>query len=590
VPLDTAVFAERWTGQLFALQPRQSVPEGESRVNPSLLTGSGVSAIQIAEIILAACGLQLLGLATPLVFQTVVDKVLSSHALATLDVMCVALAGVALFECLLGYLRSLSVARLGAQLEVRLGDIFFARLLARAPMRAAELPPSGIFARLRDLDAVRGFSTGSVLALIPDVLFISLFVAVMYHYSPALTRVILLAVPCLVCAAVLPGIFLRKPFDARLSRGAEAQALLLETVSAFSGLKAQAAEARQLARWRLALAHGAEATLGMNRIASIAAQTLMLVQKLCLVGVLWLGAHEVMQGRLTVGGLIAFNLLAGRALQPLLRLGQCWLEYQQVWLAWRRVREFLQTPMEFDWAVRPPGLPSPRGKIELQRVAFRYGDNAPEVLLDLDLGIAPGERIALTGPSGCGKSTLLALIHGRYPPSRGRIVIDDVPLAGRDPRWMRRHVGAVLSALPLVTGSVHDNIALRHPEATRAEVVRAARAAGVEGVILGLRNGYDTLLEGDPPFSGGELARLRLAQALLGEPPILLCDEPYEIATAMLEASTARQTCIVVSAHPAVFSRVDRVLVLASSGQIRQQHLVVPERRVVGETPETRVG
>ena len=587
--LDAAAFAECWTGRLVALRPRQSLQHAGSAANRSLLTGSGVTTIQITEIFLAACGLQILALATPLVFQTVVDKVLASHALATLDVMCVALAGVAMFECILAYLRSFSVARLGAQLEVRLGEIFFAQLLALAPADAAGMPPSRIFARLRDLDAVRGFATGSALALLPDVLFVSLFLAVMYHYSPTLARVLLLAMPCLLCAAVLPGIFVRKTFDARLAHGAEAQALLLETVGAFGGLKALGAEARQLSRWRLALAHGAESTLGMNRMLSIAAQAVMLVQKLCLVLVLWLGAHEVMAGRLTVGGLIAFNLLAGRALQPVLRLGQCWLECQQVWLAWRRVRAFLQTPTEFDWAVRAPGLPSPRGKIELHRVAFRYEDDAPEVLLDLDLGIASGERIALTGPCGSGKSTLLALIHGRHTPSRGRIVLDGVPLAGRDPRWIRRHVGSVLAIQPWVTGSVHDNIALRHPEATRAEVIRAARAAGIEGAILGLRNGYDTLLEGDPPLSAGELARLRLARALLGEPPILLCDAPHDIATAMLDASTARQTCVVVSDHPAVFSRVDRVLILESAGKIRQQHLSVSERGVDGETPQTRV-
>jgi ABC-type bacteriocin/lantibiotic exporter with double-glycine peptidase domain len=317
-------------------------------------------------------------------------------------------------------------------------------------------------------------------------------------------------------------------------------------------------------------------------MASISAQAVMLVQKLCLVLVLWLGAHEVMQGRLTVGGLIAFNLLAGRALQPLLRLGQCWLEYQQVWLAWCRVREFLQTPTEFDWALRPSRLPVPRGKIELQQVSFRYGEHTPEVLLDLDLRIVPGERIALAGPCGSGKSTLLALLHGRYVPSRGHIVLDGVPLAGRDPRWVRQHVGLALSTLPLVTGSVHENIALRHSEATRAEVTRAARAAGIDGVIRSLGHGYDTFLEGDPPLSSGELARLRLARALLGEPPVLLCDESHEIAMAMLDASTSRQTSVVVSDHPAVLSRVDRILILEAAGRIRQQGPGVFERRASG--------
>lgn len=583
--LPAGAFAEAWTGEIIGLQPRTVMPAGRSQANRFLLAGSGVGLFPLAEILLGACGLQLLALATPLVFQTVIDKVLTSHAFATLDVMCVALAGVALFECVLGHLRSLSIARLGAQIETRLGERFMAQLLALTPAPASGLRPSSIFGRLRDLDVVRGFATGSVLALLPDILFTSIFLAVMYHYSPTLSRVLLLAMPILVAAAVLPGFFVRKSFDARLAHGAEAQALLLETVGALSGLKAQAAEARQLARWRLAISNGTAATLGMSGMASVGAQAVALLQKLCLVLVLWLGAREVMEGQLTVGGLIAFNLLAGRALQPLLRLGQCSLEFQQGWAAWCRVRDFLHTPTEYDWTVRAPSLPAPRGKIELQHVSFRYGDDAPELLHDLRLCIAPGERIALTGPSGSGKSTLLAILLGRHRPSHGHVVVDGIPLAGRDPRWIRRHVGAVFPELPLLAGTVHDNIALRHPEATRAEVVRAARAAGIEAAIHRLGHGYDSQLVGEPPLSRGEVARLRLARALLGEPAILLCDESHEIALALLDASTPRQTCVLVSDHPAVLSRVDRILILDRAGHVRQRPPPALEDHIVGAHP-----
>lgn len=558
--LTATAFAQAWTGEMLALKSRRVAQLGGSQPPRALLADSGVGTLHLAEILLGTCGLQLLGLATPLVFQTVIDKVLASHAVATLDVMCVALVAVAVFECVLAYLRSLSVARLGSQLDVHLGERFFAQLLSLAPAHATRLPASRMFARLKDLDVVRGFATGSVLALLPDVLFVSIFLAVMYHYSPSLTWALLLATPCLIAAAVLPGMCARKPFDARLLRAAETQTLLLETVGAWGGLKALAAEARQFAKWRSALRHTAEAAFAMHRVAAWATQAVTLVQKCCLVMVLWLGAHEVLQGRLTVGGLIAFNLLAGRALQPLLRLAQCWIEYQQGWAAWRRVRDFLQLPAEFDLLQRAPRLPVPRGKIVCERVCFRYGDERPEVLLDLNLEVAAGERVAVTGPAGSGKSTVLALIHGRYNPNGGRLLIDGIPLAGRDPRWIRRHIGLTSPGLPFVAGSLHDNIALRHPEATRAEVLRAARVAGIESVVLRLPHGLDTAWEGEPPLSTSELARLRLARALLGEPSLLLCDEGYEVTLAMLAACAPHQTCVVVSDHPQVLSRVDRIL------------------------------
>lgn len=560
ITLTEADFAQRFNGRLLAVIPRAPDKPAAHENSRHLWTGCRISVWSVAEILLATAVLQLLGIVTPLVFQTVIDKVLVSAAFATLDVMCVALCGVALFESLIGFLRGHAVARLGATLERHAGAAFMRRLLDCSAPLAARWSLAGVLARARDLEMVRGFLTGSVLGLLPDLLFCIVFVAVMFHFSAPLAMGVLLMLPCLAASALLPGHFAARAAAARQRQVGEVQGELIETAGALLAVKALGVEDRQLARWRLGLANHAELGVQAADHTALAAQTSMLVQRLALAGLLWLGAREVMQGGLTVGALVALNLLAARVLQPVQRFLQCGLEYRQIAPAWQRLREFATMPSESIPDLPALRVPAPKGVLSCAGLSYRHTPQTPWVLRNVEFNLRPGERLAITGARGTGKTTLLKLLLGLHPPCAGDIALDNVPVTARDPRWLRRHTGFVMSDLPLLAASPHEIIALRHPLASRAEVEAAARAAGVDTFVQRLPQGYDTPIPPEHQWSSREAAHLRVARALLGVPPLVLCDHGDEIAAEILTLCGPTQICVVVISNPTLLERVDWVL------------------------------
>lgn len=560
ITLTGADFAQRFNGQLLAVIPRTPDKPDAQGNSGHLWTGCRIGVWPVAEILLATAVLQLLGIVTPLVFQTVIDKVLVSAAFATLDVMCVALCGVALFESLIGFLRGHAVARLGATLERHAGVAFMRQLLSCSAPLAARWTLAGVLARARDLEMVRGFLTGSVLGLLPDFLFCVVFVAVMFHFSTLLAIGVLLMLPFLAASALLPGHFAARATAARQRQVGEVQGELIETAGALPAVKALGVEDRQLARWRLGLADHVDLGVQAADHTALAAQASILVQRIALAGLLWLGAREVMQGRLTVGALVALNLLAARVLQPVQRFLQCGLEYRQVAPAWQRLREFATMASETTPDLPALRVPPPRGVLSCAGLSFRHKPESPWVLRNVEFSLSPGERLAITGATGSGKTTLIKLLLGLHIPCAGDLALDNVPMAAHDPRWLRRHTGLVMSDLPLLARSPHDIIALRHPLASRAEVEATARATGVDTVVHRLPHGYDTPIPPEHQWSSWEAAHLRVARALLGVPPLVLCDHGDEIAAQVLTLCGPTQTCVVVVSNPALLERVDWVL------------------------------
>jgi subfamily B ATP-binding cassette protein HlyB/CyaB len=491
----------------------------------------------LGEVLLASLFVQVFALATPLIFQVVIDKVLTHRTLTTLDVLAIALAALSLFEIVLTALRHYLLSHTTNRVDVELGVRLFRHLL-HLPLAYFEARRAGdTVARVRELENARQFLTGQGLSSGLDLLFVVVFLAVMFYYSPTLTFVVIAVLPVFFLASLLTAPLLRKRLEDKFALGAENQAFLVETVTAMETLKGQAVERRWQREWERRLADYVQAAFRGGNVASITQQFIGFASKALIVLLLWLGARLVIDGELTVGGLIAFNMLAGRVNAPILRIAQLWQEFQQMRVSVRRLGDILDAPVEPSFRPGRAALPAIAGSVTLEHVTFRYRQDGPEVLSDVSLSVAPGEIVGVVGISGSGKTTLLRLLQRLYTPQQGRILIDGTDINLADTEWLRRQLGVVSQDAQLFNRTVRENIALAQPDLDINEVIRAARLAGAHEFILELPDGYDTVIgERGSRLSGGQRARIAIARALATNPRLLLLDE----ATAALDYESER--------------------------------------------------
>ncbi len=573
-------FGREWNGRLILITRRHGLETAARRFGwrwfvPFILKYRAY----LLEVLLASFMLQLFALVTPLFFQVVIDKVLVHKGLTTLDVLAGGLLVVSLFDALLAGLRGYVFSHTSNRIDVALGAALFRHLL-RLPIAYFEHRRVGdTVARVRELETLRQFLTGSSLTLLVDVSFTLVFFAVMYLYSPRLTLVVAGVLPVYVLLAVSVTPALRARLNEKFDRGADSQAFLVETVAGIETLKASAVEAGAGQRWEERLAAYVAAGFRAGNLANIAGQCAQLINKLMTLLILWLGARLAIDGAITVGQLVAFNMLAGRVAGPILRLSQLWQDLQQAGISLARLGDILDAAPEPGFRPGHIALTEAPGAVVFERVVFRYRSDGPEVLRGIDLRVAQGEVIGIVGRSGSGKSTLAKLIQGLHVPCSGRVLINGVDLAQLDSSWLRSRLGVVLQDSRLFNRTVRENIALADPGLPMARVIQAARMAGAHDFILDLAQGYDTVIgEYGAALSGGQRQRIAIARALITDPSILIFDEASSALDYESEYALQRnmryickgRTVFLIAHRLSTLRHADRIIVL-DQGRVVEQ-------------------
>ncbi|MEM1020013.1 MAG: type I secretion system permease/ATPase, partial [Pseudomonadota bacterium] len=469
---ELAEFGAYWSGELILMTTRESVVGQARRFDvswfiPALVRYRGL----LGEVLAASFFLQLLALLTPIFFQVVIDKVLVHKGLTTLDVMMLGLVVVSVFEVLMGGLRTYVFSHTTNRVDVELSSKLFRHLL-QLPLGYFQSRRVGdSVARVRELETIREFLTSSSVTLFIDFFFIFVFLGVMYLYSPTLLIIVLISLPLYILVSALITPPLRRRLDEKFQRGAENQAFLVESVTGVETLKAMAVEPQMQRKWEQQVAGYVATSFQANMLGNWGSQSVQLINKLTTAAILFFGATLAIAGTITVGQLVAFNMLASRVSQPVLRLAQLWQDFQQARISVQRLGDILNTPTEPQAQAGRSNLPAVRGAIEFDKITFRYRPDGREVLRDLSLSIAPGEMLGIVGPSGSGKSTLTKLLQRLYVPQSGRVLVDGIDLAMVDPAWLRRQVGVVLQENILFNRSVRENIALADPVLPMERVV-----------------------------------------------------------------------------------------------------------------------
>ena len=570
--LSRAEFEDQWSGRLVLIARRASLSDLTRRFDISWF----IQAMHkyrglLTEVLVASFFLQLFALVTPLFFQVVTDKVLTHRGFTTLDVLVVGLLTVAIFECVLGALKTYVFAHTTNRIDVELGARLFRHLTA-LPIAYFQARRTGdSVARVRELENIRNFLTSSALTLVIDLFFTFVFMAVMFYYSPTLTWIVIASFPfyALISAGVTP--IFRRRLEEKFNRGAENQAFLVESVTGIETLKAMAVEPQMQRRWEEQLSGYVRTSFSVLSLGNWASQGIQFISKIVTALTLYFGAYQVIQGNMTVGELIAFNMLATRVAQPVLRLAQLWQDFHQAHVSIDRLGDILNTVPEHGRTAARSSLPPIRGNVVFEHVNFRYRADGPETLHDVSFSIPAGKIIGIVGPSGSGKSTLAKLVQRLYLPESGRVLIDGIDLALVDVAWLRRQIGIVLQENVLFSRSIRDNIALADPGMPLERVIEAAKLAGAHEFILELPLGYDTIVgERGANLSGGQRQRIAIARAIVTDPRILILDEAtsaldYESERVIQEnmrRMAAGRTVLIIAHRLSTVRVADRILTL----------------------------
>ncbi len=529
-----SVVQEAWNGELWQVEAVQK----QERFNLSwFLPAVWNYRVLLGEVLFASLTLQVLGLATPMITQVVIDKVMVQGSTPTLDVMAIALLGVALFECLLGILRLFIFTHTARRLDLSLSAQLF-RHLMRLPLAYFESRRVGdTVARVQELENIRQFLTGTALTVVLDSIFAVVYLALMFFYSIPLTGVALAVLPLYAILTLTTTPILRNWLNETFNRSADSQSFLVETITGIHSVKAHSAEKASRDRWEGLFARYIRTSFKASTTSNISNNLGDFLTNLSYLLILWVGAHLVIKQEITIGQLVAFQMLSGRVTGPLLRLVQLWQNLQQVLLSVDRIGDILNVAPEAE-----PGsglvLPPLQGQITFDQVFFRYNPTQEPVLKGISFKTEPGMLVGVVGRSGSGKSTLSKLLQRLYLAESGRILVDGFDIKSADLHSLRTQMGVVLQEDFLFNGNILDNISLGRLDISAEEVVEAARLAAAHDFVSELPQGYETNVgERGTALSGGQRQRVSLARLFLSNAPILVLDE----ATSALDSETEQQ-------------------------------------------------
>lgn len=521
------------------------------------------------DVATAAVFLYALGLALPIFFQLVIDKVLVHETLTTLYVLSAGATIALAFDAIFGFLRRYLLLYATNRIDIRVATRTFRHLLG-LPVTFFEHISAGVLVKhMQQAARIREFLTGRLFLTVLDALSLFVFVPVLALYSIKLTCIVLAftALSGSVVVALL-GPFRRRLYGLYQAEGGR-QALLVESVQGMRTVKSLAMEPHQNRAWDDCCAQSVSMRFGVEKISAGAQAITGFLEKMMTLGIVALGALDVFSGEMTIGALVAFNMLAGRVSGPLVQMVTMVHEYQEVALAVRMLGEVMNQELERNG--RSDGLrPEFAGQIEFENVTFRYGEGEP-ALDDVSFSIAPGSIFGIVGRSGSGKTTLTRLIAGMYPVQQGLVRIDGHDSRELDLAHLRRNLGVVLQDSFLFRGTVRENIGCVKSDATFAEIVRAAQLAGADEFIERLPRGFDTMLEEQASnLSGGQKQRLAIARALIVNPRILILDEATSALDAESETIIRRnlrrmaegRTVIIVSHRLSMLTDASQTLVI----------------------------
>ncbi|EFP94685.1 peptidase domain-containing ABC transporter [Vibrio caribbeanicus] len=569
--ISSETLLKRWNGRSLSILTKKSKFDIRWFV-PEFLKHKSL----LAEVLIFSFVLQILALISPLFFQVVMDKVLVHQAFTTLDVLVFGLVITGVFEVILRGLREYQYAHTANRIDIQLGLKLVQHLLGLPLLFFKSRQVGAIVTRVRELDTIREFLTGSMFTLSVELLFMFIFIYVMSILSSTLTVIFTLSLPVYILIAWWFTPRMQVAIEEQFTHAAVNTSFLTESISGSETIKSLAVEPKFIRRWDNQTENMVATGYSVQQLNNRSEHCVQLLQKSMSVIILWLGASEVLSLHMTIGQLIAFNMLNSHVSQPLAKMVQLWGQYIQARVAIEKLGDVLNLPTENQSNVDQHSI---KGSVSFNNIVFQYQPNIPATIQDLSLEISAGESIGIVGTSGSGKSTLARLLLRLYTPQQGTIAIDGTPLNKFNVQQLRQDVGVVLQENYLFNKSVSENIAQAAPQASLESIISAAKLAGAHDFILKLPMGYDTILaEGGSSLSGGQRQRIAIARALLPRPKVLIFDE----ATSALDDESQaliqnnmqdigrNRTVITIAHRLSTVRNCDRIIVL-HKGQIVEQ-------------------
>lgn len=509
----------------------------------------------IAQVLLGSFVIQLFGLVTPLFTQVILDKVLVNRTISTLDVLAFAFVVVAIFELLLNLSRNYIFIHTTNKIDAKLGAKLFKHLFQLYYTYFETRQVGNIAARVRELDRIREFITDKSVSVLIDAFFSLVFLAIMFVYSPKLTFISLgfLAIIAIIYVTITPE--LRERLEEKFQMGAHSNSYLVESITGVQTVKSLAIEGSMFKKWEDKLGKYLKSSFNLAIIGNFTGSICGFLQKGMTIAILYVGVMLVIDNKLTIGQLIAFQMFSGQFSAPMLRLVGLWNEFQQTLLAVDRIGDILNSPIELQ-SKSAITLSHVNGDIKVEHLSFKYNVEAPYVLNDINLDIKAGQKIGFVGRSGSGKSTIAKLIQRLYYATQGTIYIDGIDIRNINPVWLRTNIGIVLQENYLFSGTIKDNISLPRPNVPMEGIIQVAKIAGAHEFISKLPKGYDTEVgERGSSLSGGQKQRIAIARALISNPKILIFDE----ATSALDYESEK----IIKDNMAMISKGRTTIVIA---------------------------